>query len=195
MNFFIKHKWGIYFTTIVVYVITIVFFTIVSYQEITTGGNPSMEALKTFLLGLSGAGVISTIFLSVLNSIEDRYLKIIENTFSLISQWDDSHLAAARKFTRKLKETKPKMSDEEFLSSIDRDEELKHSIVLVCNFFDQIRISHEMGRIDIKILNDSLGAVMEDYYHRMMPYVKKAGGSHLKDWNKIYSLSKIGGKE
>lgn len=187
----IKYKWGVYFSSIIVYAFIIFFFTIVAYQTDIVNVNPAIEALKTFLLGLGGAGVISTIYLSVVNSIEDRRMKILENTYNLIAQWDDPHLATARKFTRKLKDEKPNMSDVEFLAGIDGDPELKHSIVLVCNFFDQIRISHEMQRIDIKLLNKSLGHVMSDYYHRMMPYIKKQGENHIGDWNKIHELSKI----
>lgn len=191
MKFLIKHKWGVYLASIIIYGFIIVFFTIIAYQTDKDGVNSALEALKTFLLGLGGAGVISTIYLSVLNSIEDRQMRVLENTYNLISQWDDPHLAAARKFTRELKVKKPNMSDVEFLAAIDDDVDLKHSIVLVCNYFDQIRISHEMQRIDIKLLNKSLGHVMSDYYHRMMPYIKQQGEAHTRDWNKIHDLSKI----
>ena len=150
-----------------------------------------MEALKAAMLGLGGLGVVSTILLSVFNSIEDRYMKIIENTYTHITQWDDAHLAAARKFTRKLKETKPHMSDMEFLKHINDDEELRHSIVLVCNYFEQVRISYLMKRIDIKHFNKCLGPVMEDYNERLKPYVASQGSDSLKDWEEIRALSKI----
>lgn len=198
MNFFIKYKWHFYFFIVGIFLLTAVIFTISSYDYSSSALqknlnlNPVFEATKSFLLGISGAGVVSTMLLSVLNSIEDRYVKIIENTYTHITKWDDAHLAAARKFTRGLKEQKFKMSDEEFLKHIDDNEDLKHSISLVCNFFENVRISYKTNRIDMKLFNSSLGYVMEDYHHRLRPYVKKNGEAYLKDWDEILELSKIG---
>jgi hypothetical protein len=163
----------------------------VSYHSAKDETDQILEAWKAALLGVGGLGVISTIILSIFNAIEDRHLKIIENTYKHITQWDDPHLAAARKFTRKLKEAKPHMSDTDFLKHINDDEELRHSIVLVCNYFEQVRISHLMNRIDIKIFNKCLGPVMEDYNDRLKPYVANQGGESLKDWEEIRDLSKI----
>lgn len=191
MTFFIKHKWKFYFLGTGVFSLFICAFIVVSYQSAQNETGPLIEALKAALLGLGGIGVISTIMLSVFNSIEDRHMKVIENTYRHITQWDDAHLAAARKFTRKLKESKPKMSDEEFIQLINEDEELKHSIVLVCNYFEQVRISEKMNRIDIKLFNKSLGPVMADYYYRLRPFIQTAGAESMRDWDEILALSKI----
>ncbi|OBA12145.1 hypothetical protein A9988_09930 [Acinetobacter calcoaceticus] len=143
------------------------------------------------MLCLGGLGVVSTITLSVFNSIEDRYMKIIENTYSHITKWDDPHLATARKFTRKLKDTKPNTSDSDLIKQINEDEDLKHSIVLVCNYFEHVRISYLMNRIDIKLFNKSIGPVMEDYNDRLKPYVQSQGADSMKDWAEIRDLSRI----
>ncbi len=191
MNFFIKHKWGIYLFCIFTFVIISAGIIIVSYQTATAPSVPLLEALKAALLSIGGLGVVSTITLSVFNSIEDRYMKIIENTYSHITKWDDPHLATARKFTRKLKDTKPNTSDSDLIKQIDEDEDLKHSIVLVCNYFEQVRISYLMNRIDMKLFNKSLGPVMEDYNDRLKPYVASQGVESLKDWAEIRDLSRI----
>jgi len=190
MIFFIKHKWGLYIAGLSLFIFITLGFVVLSYKS-EVGSTPLIEALKAAMLGLGGLGVVSTILLSVFNSIEDGYMKIIENTYTHITQWDDPHLAAARKFTRKLKETRPHMSDVDFLKHINEDEELRHSIVLVCNYFEQVRISHLMKRIDIKLFNKCLGPVMEDYNERLKPYVASQGNDSLKDWEEIRDLSKI----
>ena len=190
MNFFIKYKWRFYSLLILIFSVFTIAFIVVSYQSAKSVTAP-LEALKAALLGLGGLGVVSTITLSVFNSIEDRYMKVIENTYSHITKWDDPHLAAARKFTRKLKETKPHMSDTEFLKHINEDEELRHSIVLVCNYFEQVRMSYLMNRIDIKLFNRCLGPAMEDYNDRLKPYIANQGSESLRDWEEIRDLSKI----
>lgn len=191
--YFVQNRWKIFFLAFVFSVFSILFFTGFAYINAKPNGeSPIIEATKSFLLGVGGAGTAVTILLAVLNSINDGYMRVIENTFNLIARWDDPHLASARKFTRKLKDSGPTMSNEEFLKKIDEDDELHHSIVLVCNYFDQIRISSEMNRIDIKSYNKSLGPVMEDYYHRLKPYVQRQGRDSMKDWDKVLSLSKAG---
>lgn len=163
-----------------------------SYYSASGGDTPILEALKAALLGIGGLGVASTIILSILNSMEDRRSKVIENTYIHITKWDDPHLAAARMFTRKLKETKPTMSDDDFLKHIEGDENLKHSIVLVCNYFEQVRISYLMNRIDIKLFNKSLGPVMSDYYYRLRPYVESQKNlGYIQDWDNLLALTKI----
>lgn len=166
-----------------------ILFVVISYNSAIGISTPLMESLKAGLLGLGGLGVVSTVTLSVFNSIEDRHMKIIENTYSHITRWDDPHLAAARKFTRRLKESKPHMSDTEFLKQVNDNEELRHSIVLVCNYFEQVRMSYMMNRIDIKLFNKCLGPVMRDYYERLKPYVASQGNDSLKDWEEIRNLS------
>lgn len=193
MIFFIKHKWKLYTLIISLFSAIILAFVLVSY--FSTSGSALVEAIKSALLGIGGIGVISTMLLSTFNSMEDSYMKVIENTYVHITKWDDPHLALARKFTRKLKETKPNMSDTEFLSLINADEELRHSIILVCNYFEQVRISAKMKRIDIKLFNDSLGVVMGDYYHTLKPYAYSLGIESARDWDVIHSLSKVGRDE
>ena len=97
---------------------------------------------------------------------------------------------AARKFTRQLKAEKSKLSDESLVAKIENDQDLKQSIILVLNYFDQIRVSEETGRIDAVLFNRSLGPVMEDYHHRFRPYVATLGERHLADWDEVLKLSK-----
>jgi len=96
----------------------------------------------------------------------------------------------ARSFTRKLKIEKADLSDNELISKIESDPQLLQSMILVMNYFDQIRVSEETGRINASIFNRSLGPVMIDYYHRFKPYMEKQGENYIKDWEKIYELAK-----
>lgn len=136
-------------------------------------------------------GVVLPTYINAFNAIEGRQTQKIENTFRLIEKWDDPQMFAARKFTRELKSQQPSMSANELVSKIESNADLKQSIILVMNYFDQIRVSEETRRIDVAIFNRSLGPVMLDYGHRLRPYVEKHGAGYLADWDKIMELSKV----
>jgi hypothetical protein len=156
-----------------------------------------IEIVKIVFLSLGGLGVVMPTYINAVNAIEARGTEKLENTFKLIEQWDDPHIFAARKFTRELKKRKDSLSDNDLVSEIDNDEDLKQSVILLMNFFDRIRMSAETGRIDTALFNRSLGPVMSDYHHRMRPYIASQGELYgakdkfLADWDRVLEISKI----
>ena len=78
---------------------------------------------------------------------------------SLIQRWDDPSLLAARRFTREIKDQRNSMSPDDIRGRISSDSGLRESVVLVFNYFDYIRLSLKMGRIDKGIIQESLGDI------------------------------------
>jgi hypothetical protein len=128
----INNKWWIFTGITVCYLISaggLVFVAIHSENA-----KPD-EIAKIIFLGIGGLGVFLPLFLSVANAMESRAFEKIENTFELLTKWDDSSLFEARKYTRKIKQSKSSISDDDLIKEITSDELLSQSIILVANYF------------------------------------------------------------
>lgn len=156
-----------------------------------TGSSNVIEAAKIVLLCIGGLSVILPAYTNSINMIEARATQRIENTFRLLEKWDDPMIFSAREFTRKLKEKKQTLSDIELIKSINEDHDLKKSIILTVNYFEQIRVSEKTKRIDCALFNESLGAIMKDFHSRIRPWVATHGDEFLRDWDELLELSKI----
>lgn len=187
----IKHKWKIFAWINFLWLLgTLALGYIAYFSPPPEGSTKVIESVKIIFLSLGGLGVILPTYISAFNAIESRSTTVLENTFRLIEKWDDPLMFEARKFTRELKGKKSSLSDDQLVAEIEGKPELKQSIILVLNYFDQIRVSEETGRVNVALFNRSLGPVMQDYHHRFRPYVAKQGAQYLQDWDRILDLSK-----
>ncbi|CAM6559878.1 DUF4760 domain-containing protein [Escherichia fergusonii] len=114
----------------------------------------------------------------------------IENTFRLIEKWDDPHLFSARKLTREIKEARSSLSDNALVERIKADEELKQSVILVSNYFEQVRFSVVNNRIDVAQFRSILGPVITDIITRFEPYFKTFGQEYMDDFRQLVTLMK-----
>lgn len=64
-------------------------------------------------------------------------------------------------------------------------------MILLINYFDQVRVSEKTKRINCVLFNQSLGPVMIDYHNRLRPWVETHGEQYLKDWDELPELAKI----
>lgn len=164
---------------------TAVIANIVFNSPAPVGSTPSFESVKAALLCLGGIGVILSIYFTAVNSFIQRQADIINNTFDLLKRWDDPHLFQARKWTRKMKETKADMSENQLIEEINKNEDLKNSVILVINYFDQVRFSISTNRINKNLFKSYLGAVAVDISTRFMPYAKTIGQQAADDLNEV----------
>lgn len=148
----------------------------------------TIEIVKFALIALGGLGVVLPVYLSASQAIIDSRQKIIENTVDLIQKWDDPSLLAARMFTRDLKDKKESLSDNDFCAKIQAEPKLRHSIILVFNYFDYFRISIETDRVDKDILKHSLGNMVIDIADRFTPWLKKQPKEMQADVNTLKKL-------
>jgi hypothetical protein len=173
-------KWKL-FTVIIVFWVFGAIGIIIQISQSTppAGSTLFIEIVKIILLLLGGLGVVMPTYLNVWQSIENNksiqerlQFDKVNNAFNLVEKWDDPALFAARKFSRELKEIRGSISDNELLKEIDENHELKQSVILIFNYFEQLRISVMHGRVDEKIAKESLRAVFIDIYNRFLPWVK-----------------------
>ena len=147
-----------------------------------------LEASKTFVLCLSGVGVVLSTYFTAANMYLSRESLIIENTFKLITYWDDSHLLKARNWTRDIKKRKSTLSDDKLIEEIEKNPDLEQSIILVMNYLDHVRFSLSTNRIDKKLFNMALGGTLIDIAERFSPYIKKCGITFENDIKDLLSM-------
>ena len=190
-------KWRILWTFVSLYFFGIIGAGWHTYDKTDpSNAEPTIETIKVVFIMLGGLGVIVPTYLNVWQSLEtaeslaDQARRtIIENTFHLLEKWDDPNLFEARRFTRELKDQQNKLSPDELMSRIDHTPDLRQSVILVFNYFENIRISIVNDRVDASIIKHSLGTLIEDDYQRFKPWLKKQGGRALI--NDLDELSKL----
>ncbi|EZP41412.1 DUF4760 domain-containing protein [Janthinobacterium lividum] len=190
-NNFIKDNWKIILliTSWLLGTLSLGYITYTSQPPV--GSSNIIEAAKIIFLSIGGLGVILPTYINSINTIEERATQKIENTFRLLEKWDDPMIFAARKFTRNLKDEKDSLSDIDLILRINNDDDLKRSIILMVNYFEQIRISEKTKRIDCALFNESIGAIMKDFHSRLRPWIATHGTEFLRDWDELLELSKI----
>jgi len=175
-----KLKWGLLVVVVILYVLGIVGVGWHTYSVTDpTKSVPSIETIKIVFIMLGGIGIILPIYLNIWQSLEtsriledDARHNRIEHTFSLLEKWDDKSLFDARKFTRELKDQKNQLSPDQILDRIKTIPELRQSVIRLFNYFELVRISIEYGRVDPKIVKESLGRVALDICRRFEPWLE-----------------------
>jgi len=151
-----------------------------------TSSSIFIEVTKIVFLCLGGLGVILPTYINATNSLEARISDKIENTFRLIEKWDDPHLFSARKLTRDEKTNRSKICDEDLIKRIESNQELKQSVILVFNYFEQVRFSILNNRIEKEQFKGTLGVVIIDIIERFKPFTDKCGGPQMtKDLDQL----------
>lgn len=166
--------WNVFWAVSVVLILaSAVVARTVYLAEAPDSSTPFFEAVKAFLLCLGGAGVIISTYFTAVNAFDQRRSDIIKNTFDLLTSWDDPHLFQARKLTRRTKASREDTSNNQLISEIEEDEDLKNSVILVLNYFEHIRFSINTNRIDRELFKYALGGVVVDIIDRFMPFAEK----------------------
>jgi len=146
------------------------------------------DTVNILLLLLGGYGVILTIVNHTESIIENnnemikklKYSKI-ENTYNLLRDWDDEHLFKARKLTRDIRDKKSNMSEKKLIKTIEKDDELRQSVILVLNFIDQIRFSINSDRVDKQLIKEHLGDIIVDIIIRFESFSKSISNQAWQD--------------
>ncbi|MEB7712773.1 DUF4760 domain-containing protein [Kluyvera cryocrescens] len=186
-----KYKWHLFWVIIAFCSLGTIGLALFAYMsEPPAGSSVVMEVMKTVFLCLGGIGVIMPLYINATSAVEGRTVSKIENTFRLIERWDDPHLFAARKFTRDIGEKRKSLSDKKLIKEIRSDNEVKQSVILVANYFEQVRFSLINDRIDAKQFKSALGAVVLQIIERFMPYFKTLSKQHVKDLKQLKKLLK-----
>ncbi|WP_204373559.1 DUF4760 domain-containing protein [Stenotrophomonas maltophilia] len=174
--------WGVFWAVAAVLILAafVVARTVYS-QPAPLSSTQFFEATKAFLLCLGGAGVVLSTYFTAVNAFVQRRSEKINNTFDLLTSWDDPHLFQARKLTRKYKALRDEKSNNQLIEEIEGDEDLKNSVILVLNYFEHVRFSLKSNRIGELMFKESLGPAVIDIIDRFMPFAKKMSQRSFDD--------------
>jgi len=168
------------------WVILTLFASVTAYDS-AKEGNELIEAIKTSLLMIGGLGVIISIvyqaeamFVNSKQISEKIEFDKIENSFELLKDWDNSSLLGARKYTRKIKKERTTISDNELLKKIEEDLDLEHSLVMTFNFWEQVYLSIDKGRVDDSILQTAFKDIYIDMHKRFEVWINKFSSEDTK---------------
>lgn len=112
---------------------------------------------------------IVTVQLSVIRQKDDENSKRIQNIFELISKWDDPHFLIARDKTREIKEKlkyKKGYDEQEIISEIKYNQDLKRSVILVLNYFQTIEFMIKNNMVATYEIKFHLGGVIVEILER-----------------------------
>jgi hypothetical protein len=156
-----------------------------------------LETIKIFFVILGGYGVLISIIHQsetiIMNNkqIEDKIqFDKIENSFNLLKDWDNPSLLEARKYTRKIKELRPSISDNTLLDEIKKNEDLNHSLIMTFNFWEQVYLSIKNDRVESNILKTSFKDTYIDMYDRFKVHLDLNDNSttqSLQDFRTLWS--------
>lgn len=166
-----KHKWWYFVGMTLLLSAGVAALTAMTYQsQVPANSTQLAETVKTLFAALGGAGVLLAITLNVFNSIEQRTYDKIQNTFDLLTKWDDQHLLKARGLTRAIGKMKSSMSDNELLEKINNSDDLEQSVILVLNYCEHVRFSIVQDRVVVEQFKESLGPTITGIIDRFKPY-------------------------
>ena len=164
-----------------------------------------IEIMKSAFLVLGGLGVVLPTYLNIWQSLESSQVleeKIqfdrMENSFRILENWDDPSLLEARRFTRRIKDTRTSLSDNQLIEEIDKNETLKESVIMVFNYWEGVRISIWGNRVNVPILFDSIGEIYLDMFERFKPWIRQDElrlrhfSELYKRWNKFENRHQLG---
>ena len=194
-----KNKWLLFCLLTAFYVLGVIglsmhtYSTGVALQKVDPRFIPALETIKMIFVMMGGFGVFVATYFYAFNSLEasktaEARLRfdIIEYTYSLIKEWDDPSLLAARRYSREIKAKHRELSANDLIKEIDSTPELKESIVLLINYFEQMRVSINTARVDNRVLADSMKPTFLDIFERFKPYIsEKFPAKILNDLNDL----------
>lgn len=149
------------------------------------------DVVNMFLLMLGGYGVIFTIASSTEALLEKMKNDKIENTYQLLKDWDDEHLFKARKLTREIKDQKNELSDNALVEKIEKDAELRQSVILVFNYIEYIRFSIKQDRICTDLFKESMKDTIIDIIKRFEAYSKRLSQQTHDDMQECRKLLEL----
>lgn len=185
-----KLKWGLLAGLLIVWLIGAIGVGMSVYHSPapSTGGTPrpsatTAEVVSSVFTVLGGLSVILTLYFNIWQSIESNERQTIENTFQLLRSWDDPALLAARKFTRELADRQSQLSPEQLIAEVNRNQDLRQSVVQVFNFIEHVGFSVRTGRVDAAMVRHAISGILTAFYQRLLPWVEYRD-KQLKDFKK-----------
>jgi hypothetical protein len=171
----IKRKWNLLGAlTILWFIFTVVYAW--RFVDVPTGSTRNFEVAKFVFTSISAFGVLFSALIASFNALEASHttqqrmdFDRIENTFAYFGRWDSPVLRAVKKVA-------DDMSQNKILDKIRTDPNLERSVITMFNFFEEIYLSIEVGRVSTPLLRDGFGESYASMYGRFQKWI----ANHLK---------------
>jgi hypothetical protein len=139
-----------------------------------TSGEKDIEALFVIINGL---GVIAAVFATILNSLNHQALKNeelrtrrFEMGFRYAEKWMVDPIASARKKTREVMSSESEPNA--LVKMIEEDEEMRHSAVVMTNYWQTIHFIIEQGLADTDAVKHFLGPPFKAWLDKFRPWLE-----------------------
>lgn len=157
------------------------------------------DKIKNVIASISAFAVSSALLLNAVSifqqsemSFQQGQIKKFDETFVLISKWDDEHFLKARDYTRKQQDIHKDVGTQQILKEINNNEDLKRSIVMMTNYFELIETSIQNDRIYENIIMEHFAHLLKDIIDRYECFLKyqKDKGINPIGYEKLILLKK-----
>lgn len=173
-----KLKWWLLAGLLIIWLVGVIGVGMQVYYNPTPGvggaaraNATTAEVVSSVFTVLGGLSVVLTLYFNIWQSIETNERQVIEHTFRLIVSWDDPALLAARKFTRELGDRQGQLAPDQLVAEVNKNQDLRQSVIQVFNFIEQVGISIRTGRVDAAMVRRSMGAILTAIYQRFLPWI------------------------
>ena len=178
MNWLKSNKWNIMGLLFAVWLIFTIVYAI-NFVVVPQDSTKTYEVVKFIFLSISVFGVLFSTLLSSFNSLEAtsniqdklRYDRT-ENSFSFIARWDSPSLKAARDITREVGRKQNKLSPDQIMNKIKTVSDLERSVITMFNYFEEMYMSIEAGRVNEVILVEAFADIYVGIYGRFNNWVE-----------------------
>lgn len=164
-----KRKWHVLLVLGTLWLLFTISYAVFFVQQTDTTTR-SYETIKFAFLSISAFGVLFSALLSSFNSLEATQNLIdrtefdrIENSFYYMRTWESSILREARDKAREVDKQVSNLSAAQLLGNIYADPALERSVITMFNFFEEIHLSRNAGRVNDMYLRQSF----KDIYIRV----------------------------
>jgi len=120
--------------------------------------------VESLFISINLFAVVIATNINLIGSLQRVSLNKIDNSFKYIERWDGSLILEARKYTRELLASADETAQNKILQEIRDKPELKSSIVTVFNFWQEMYLSIEHGRVDETILKRGFSEAYKKFY-------------------------------
>jgi Domain of unknown function (DUF4760) len=174
-----KLKWGLLAGLLLIWLVGVIGVGMSVYYNPAPGAGgtarakaTTAEVVSSVFTVLGGLSVILTLYFNIWQSIETNERQIIENTFHLLRSWDDPALLTARKFTRELGDRQNQLSPEQLIAEVNKNPDLRQSVVQVFNFIEHVGFSIRTGRVDAPMVRHAISGILTAFWQRLLPWVE-----------------------
>jgi len=190
----LEKKWNVLGVFFILWAFFTCFYSLYGI-EATVTTTKGFELIKFLSTSVAVFGVVFSSMLTSFNSLEssknnDRSIHFAktENSFSYMERWDSPTLKDARDISRRMTTERCKISDNAFIELVEKDEDLKRSIIAMWNFFEEIELSIQEERVNETVLKRAFSETYCSIYDRYKAWLqsKRPGSEVMKTLDDLY---------